>query len=1229
VDFGVADPLTRWRAAFTLLRSTISMIFRFVFQSAIVRKLKRRKRRAPFAARSLCAATLVVAFHFSFAAPLKWESESGYRTAPIAAPAGKPGFTSLASDQTGIRFTNTLSIPAASKNHNLMQGAGVAAGDFDGDGLCDLYFCNVEGRNTLYRNLGDWRFEDVTDKAGVACPGMFSTGTAFADVNGDGALDLIVAANNGVRLFFNEGNGHFTNGTTAAGLITKPLGSTSIALADLDGNGTLDLFIANYGEITLLRSGGQISTRTVNGKQVVSGRYARRWKISDDKLIEFGEPSAVYLNDGKGHFTPLSWTDGTFIDEDGKPLKELPMDLSLSVTMRDINGDGAPDIYVCNDFQTPDRIWLNDGKAHFRALPRLAMRQSSHFSMGVDFADIDRDGRNDFMVVDMLSRFHTLKMTQMIDTNLITARPGEIDNRPQIRRNTLFWNCGDGTFAEMANFAGVAASDWSWTPAFIDVDLDGYEDLLVSNGHAFDTQDLDMSQNPVEKGPEAARKHLMQFPKLETPNCAFHNRGDRTFEEVGAQWGFDSKQVCHGLIFADLDNDGDLDAIVSSLNAAPLIYRNDSPAPRVTVRLRGKAPNTRGIGAQIKVLDGAVPAQSQEMVCGGRYLSADEPVRMFAAGAPTNRLTIEVTWRSGMRSVVKDARPDCIYEIDEAAAQPVQSPASKVQSPAPLFKDVSSLLGHKHHEEAFDDFARQPLLAKKLSQLGPGVGWIDLDGDGHDEIVIASGRGGALAIFNSAGRGSFTRSEVGGAASDDLLGLSAWVSGGKRSLLIARASYEATGAAAVLNLVPGPGGFTAELQTGISFGSAGPIAVADMNGDGALEAFIGGRAMAGRYPEPGMSLIINSGQNKGMVEAGALQNVGMVSGAVWSDLDNDGFPELILACDWGPVRVFKNDHGKLSSWNARVTGAALDSQLSTLNQFTGWWSSVTTGDIDGDGRLDIIAGNWGLNSWYHATAKNPQRLYYGDFAGDGSVQLLEAEPDAALGKVVPRENLTLLAPPMPFLRAKFPTHASFRTVSVEEIFGERLKAGKELQANTLASMLFLNRGDHFEALPLPAEAQWAPVFGIAVADVDGDGDEDVFLAQNFFATPKEIPRLDGGRGLWLRNDGKGNLQPMRAEESGVAVWGEQRGCAVGDFDEDGRVDLVVAQNAAETKLFRNERAKPGVRIRLKGPIGNPDGLGAFVRLKYGDGYGPAREIHAGCAGNAESTHARVRSLARG
>jgi hypothetical protein len=1160
------------------------------------------------------------------AAELAWETGPGFRSVRLAVAATGPGgFTRLAAPTAGLNFTNEIAYDRLLVRRVLVEGSGVAAGDFDGDGLPDLYFCHGDGANALFRNLGGFRFQEVTATAGVACFQQGSRGAAFADFSGDGRPDLLVTFRGGPNAYFlNEGEGRFRNLTAAAGLGLTNFGCTSLAIADANGDGTLDPYVVNTLVTEGLDGAMNVSYRTVNGVPRITGGAARIYQIVDGVLLKVGAPDAFYWNEGGQSFRAVSWLDGTFSPEAGGSYRQAPRGLGLAAAFRDFNGDGFPDLYVCSDLHTPDRIWTGDGRGKFRALPDLAIRTTSLDSMAVDFADLNHDGQDEIFVVDMLSRFHRLRLTQEGQTNPPASHSGYVGDRQQARRNTLQLSRGDGTYAEIANFAGVDASDWTWGAAFLDVDLDGEEDLLTVNGHAYDMQDLDVIKQELGlKGQmpgQASGKSFKAYPPLATPNFLFRNRGDLTFEEHGAAWGFNATNVSHGIALADLDGDGDLDVTVSCLGTPPLLYRNDASAPRVAVRLKGLPPNTAGIGARITVRGGAVAVQSQEIQAGGRYLSSDQPQRAFAAGSLTNRLSLEVRWRSGRRSVVADAEPNRLYEIDEAGAEAVP-PSPPPTNPPPFFADISDRLGHTHEEAPFDDLERQPLLHRFLSRTGPGVAWFDLDANGRDELVIGGGRGSELAAFKTDGKGGFTRWTVpafAAALPDDATGLAGWIPApGQRALLagISRYETEATNTPAVWQVNPASAPVAA-VPPGTDL-SAGPLAVADVDGDGDLDVFVGGRAVPGRYPEATASRLFRNEGGRLVADTAndtVLKSAGLVNGAVFSDLKGDGFPDLILATEWGPVRVFANTGGRLREATAELG----------LGELTGWWQGVTTGDFDGDGQLDVIAGNWGWNStYYRPSAERPLRFYHGDFDDNGTWDLLESERDEVTGRDAPRRDLGLLSGGLPALRSRFPTYRQLSLANVSATLGEAAPRARTVSATTLATTVFLRRGKRFEAVPLPAEAQFAPVFAVNVADLDGDGHEDVFLSQNCSALRPEEPRLDAGRGLWLRGDGRGGFSAVPGQTSGILIYGEQRGAALADFDEDGRVDLVVAQNGGATKLYRNSGAQPGLTVRLQGPPGNPTAVGASLRLDFGGASGPLREIHAGSGYGSQDSAVQV------
>ncbi len=1179
------------------------------------------------------------AFGFLFVAAFQsaaatWEAHPGFRSLrPEITGRVAPGFQRLDAANLGIAFTNQVSRDRSILNRNLLNGSGVAAGDVDGDGLCDLYFCGLDASNALFRNLGGWRFEDISRPAGVACPGQDSTGAVFADVDHDGDLDLLVTAlDRGVRLFLNDGDARFREATPTSGLARTP-GGTSMALADVDGDGDPDLYVAHYRPDTIAdqpatRFKIQVIDRwpvviEVNGQPASAPPWTDRFEVSPlGVVVERGLADHFYRNDGHGHFVDVPFTQGAFLDEDGRPLKEPPRDWGLSAQFRDLNGDGTPDLYVCNDFASSDRVWINDGSGRFRALARDALQTICASSMGVDGADIDRDGDVDLFVVDMLSPDH-LKRHVQLGQRASTTRPppGLAYDRLQVSRNTLLLNRGDATFAEIAHFAGLEASDWAWQPVFLDVDLDGFEDILVANGVLRDFQNADATDRmeSFRAGGTLSRSEIREwigrFPALETPNLAYRNRGDRTFAESSAAWGWNTPAISHGMALADLDNDGDMDVVVNNFLAAPGVYRNDTVAPRVAVRLKGASPNTSGIGAVVTLRGGPV-IQSQEILAGGRYLSGDQAQRTFSAASATPPLRIEVAWRNGRKSLV-EAEPNRLYEIDESAATEPTVGKTRATPPArlaPLFAQYDSLPPVRHTEEPFDEYARQPLLFRHLDRLGPGITWHDLNRDGWDDLIVGNGRGGLpIVLTNHQGTG-FVR-VTNAPFHRPLARDQTSVLGVQNTLIAGSSNLEDGSSQGGLIRVHDLGRRVAgDNLPGHAF-ACGPLALADIDGDGDLDLFVGGRAVPGRYPEPADSLLFRNDAGR-FTPAQRWEKLGCVSGALFTDLDSDGVPELVLALDWSPIRVFRQEEGR---YHEKTEALGFGSAR-------GWWNGVATGDFDGDGRLEIVASNWGLNSAVRATPAHPRRLHYGDLDDNGTADLIEARFDPTLGKEVPDLTLNWARAALPFLHARIPDFATYGGSSVDEIHGAALATLPVLEVTTLASTVFRPRDGGYEAIQLPSEAQWAPAHGIAVGDLDGDGAEDLFLAQNFFAVAPGEVRVDPAPGLCLMGDGRGSFVPMPPARSGIRIGGDQRGCALGDFDQDGRVDLAVGRNSDVPGVFRNVGARPGLRIRLLGPEGNREGFGAQLRLKAGNATGPVREVQAGGGYWSQNSAVHVMSM---
>ncbi|MBL9136350.1 MAG: VCBS repeat-containing protein [Verrucomicrobiales bacterium] len=1119
----------------------------------------------------LLAILIVVATAPVRAAERSQSTSSPVRSLPITpSPGPGDGFTELTAASLGIVWTNRISPARYAVRQNLMNGAGVALADFDGDGWCDLFLCSKEGPSALFRNLGQWQFTNVTETAGLSCQHLIATGAVAADVNGDGRPDLHVTSFLGPdALFLNQGNGTFTNVTESAG-VAMPGGATSAAFGDVDGDGDLDLYVCRFGVDAILRDGARIPMRMVGGVQQPTGRFAKKLTLIGQQMYELGEPDVLLLNNGQGVFTRAQWNDH-FVDEDGRPLAEAPPDLSLAVQIRDLDGNGTPDIYVCSDFQSPDRIWLGDGRGKFRALPRMAIRCMSYACMGVDASDVDRDGHLDLFTLEMLSRDHSRHLAQAAPIGVGLRRSIRDIDRAQFGRNTFQWNRGDGTYAEIAWYAGLAMSDWSWCPIFLDVDLDGFEDLLVSNGHPHDLNDrdagnLNSSEQSTGAAPQNIQAQVLARAPLNVPKVAWRNTGRLRFQDYSATWRFQATRCTHGMALADLDNDGDQDVVGNVWRDAPLIARNDSQRPRIAVRLRASKGNTHGIGAQVSLLGGPVPRQQKEILAGGRYLSGDQPEVTFAAGsANADQLSIEIRWPDGMVSTVPHVDPNRRYEIGaptSTAAPPLRK-SEPSPDPTKALVEVTVPALFTHQESEFDDFALQPLLPWRLSRLGPGIAV--LKESQKCWMVLGAARGSALVALHLNAQGLVEPAPPleAGPLPDDIVALRfAELSPGRMSLLAALANLESGDERqpSVLRFDRIGEGWIATNALPSIGASPGSLGVGDVDADGDLDVVVGGRCHRGRYPEAANSMVFTNQSGHLSIDAArsrALLRVGLVTDIAMADLNGDRRTDLILACEWGPIRILLN------------TGDSFQdvSEQFGMGEWTGLWQCLLATDLDGDQRIDIVAGNWGLNSAHQRHAAGTWRLGFADFRGTGALGMIEAAFDPAKRAFVPTRPRDVLDVEIPWLRQKYPTHRSYSQTTVEEMLRGHTDMIPHVEARHLASGVFYNRGNRFEFKPLPAQAQWTPIRSLCRIGPNHPWGDGLFCGQNFFDGRDEDDRMDAGRGLFLKSKEDGTLIAEPTATQSIPIYGSMRGCVSADFNLDGVDDLWVAQNNGPSRLF--------------------------------------------------------------
>jgi enediyne biosynthesis protein E4 len=1066
---------------------------------------------------------------------------------PLLALAGcrageRPVFQQLAADRTGVAFANTITTSDTlnvQTDPYVYNGAGVAVGDVDNDGLPDLFFAGNMVSSRLYLNKGDMRFDDVTRQAGVAT-NRWVTGVTMVDINNDGYLDIYASVSGPAwsspesranLLFINNRNRTFTEAAAQYGVADRGF-TTQSDFLDYDGDGCLDLFVLNNSPADFSRS---------DLSAVPAGV----------KIETPDSHNQLYRNDCKGHFTNVS-------DQAGILRKT---GYGLGVVVADVNGDAWPDIYVSNDVVANDVLYINNRNGTFSDRAPQSLKHTSFAGMGVDIADFNNDGWPDVLQVDMLPRAlerrkRVLGFATYNSVNELRRR-GIRDDYSQnaLQLSNGVTKDGDVVFSEIARIAGVSHTDWSWSALFADFDNDGLKDIFIGNGYPKAVNDLDyMTTTTTAMRPglrnasnRRALDNLQRLPTYETPNYVFRNRGDLTFADQSAAWGVNQVGYSYGAAYADLNNDGQLDLVVNNIDAPAFVYENVRHADEnhhwLSVRLDGLAPNRRAVGATLVLTAGGQKQTLYQSPTRGFMSSVDDRLH-FGLGRTARADSLEIFWPDGRYQVLTGLAVDRLVTVKQADATLTRradfarsaGPSAPERVFTPL--DSGSGLGYQHQPPASVDYSEQALLPYMLSRQGPPIAVADVNGDSLQDVFVGGAAGAARQLFLQRRDGHFTpvaspegwdadkAYEDWGATFFDANG------DGLPDLYVASGGYLSFEGQPLLQdrlyVNRGGGRFERDsaalppLRT-----STAAVRVGDFNGDGRPDLFVGGRLSPRKYPYPARSYVLrNDGGRFTDVTAQIAPELanpgGMITDAAWVDLDGDKRVDLVTVGEWMPIRFYHND-------GARLREVTTSTRLPSTR---GWWYSLAVGDFDRDGRPDLVAGNLGLNYTYRTSPDSLFGVYAGSFSGNlGTDVVLTQRID---DKEVPLAGMVPLGQQFYQLALRYPTYAAFSTATMDQLFGQPL-LGRALhyQVDGFASLMLHNDGGGaFSATPLPTAAQIAPIKSIVVHDVDGDGNLDLLIAGNLYDTEPNTPRADAGNGLWLRGDGHGHFTPVSPRESG-------------------------------------------------------------------------------------------------